>query len=474
MASGLLVFDVVTMLKKFTLLLCALLLTFSVTAATGDAPTANMQRTTGGVLQSVMSARGVAANDPRYYNTLYEVGKTATATAAGLGTGALVAGTSPAWGSLVAFAAVSAAVSYGITFAVDSAVKYFWGTDPATVTVQSPVYVTADPTQTFLVGQSIVRSGSAGSYEYKAYANGTTNTSSSPVVSYYNCGTSPFGNVVGCNVMAYLPLQGYSYAAGYQEWTTGTFFDAYKAGNSSPVTPSKSATGQTTTATKSTSAALASDSSSEASSPVAYGTTALVIDQLWKTAAATSGYTGVPYDSAQPVTSEQVQAWANSNPSSYASVSSLTTPSTGSGLVPSKTTSASVAVEPVTSAVTSTVTDSSSSTSPSTSTVLCGLAGLSPCAVTLSESDPGVSTPTLDATPTASSVLSPLLSLLPDFKSYSVPSHSASCPRPAFSVFGTTVTMDSHCTLFEGQRAALYAAMVLAFTLVSIFIILSA
>jgi hypothetical protein len=48
------------------------------------------------------------------------------------------------------------------------------------------------------------------------------------------------------------------------------------------------------------------------------------------------------------------------------------------------------------------------------------------------------------------------------------------CPKPTLNLFGKTQTFESHCTLLEDNRAAIQSAMVLAFTLLALFIILSA
>ena len=80
----------------------------------------------------------------------------------------------------------------------------------------------------------------------------------------------------------------------------------------------------------------------------------------------------------------------------------------------------------------------------------------------------------LEPTPTARQILQPLLDLFPDFRSFVVPSHQATCPKPTFNVFGKQVVMDAHCTISEEQRSALYAVMAAVWAMTAAFIILRA
>ena len=88
--------------------------------------------------------------------------------------------------------------------------------------------------------------------------------------------------------------------------------------------------------------------------------------------------------------------------------------------------------------------------------------------------DPGIGSPNLEATPTGAQILQPLTQLMPDLRNFQVPAHVATCPKPSFDLFGKTVVMDGQCTVFENIRGELYNAMVLAFLLVALFIVLSA
>jgi hypothetical protein len=51
-------------------------------------------------------------------------------------------------------------------------------------------------------------------------------------------------------------------------------------------------------------------------------------------------------------------------------------------------------------------------------------------------SDPGIGSPSLEATPTGAQILQPLTQLMPDLKNFQVPAHQAVCPKPSFDLFG--------------------------------------
>lgn len=173
-------------------------------------------------------------------------------------------------------------------------------------------------------------------------------------------------------------------------------------------------------------------------------------NRAWQQAAATPGYTGVPYQMYDPVSSWDVaQAYSpQNNPynDTYPTVQDALAP------VSAPNTAISINLDP--NPVTTT-------TSPST-------VDLGP--------DPGIAAPVLEATPTAQQILSPILNLMPSLKSFVVPSHTAACPRPSATVWGKTVTLSGHCDLLEtpGVRDALYAAMAVVWTMAALFIVLKA
>jgi len=116
---------------------------------------------------------------------------------------------------------------------------------------------------------------------------------------------------------------------------------------------------------------------------------------------------------------------------------------------------------------TSTTQDTSVATSPSTNAASANpLENLGP--------DPGIGSPTLETTPTAQQILAPILGLMADFRSFVVPAHESTCPKPTFQLFGKSIVMDAHCNIAEQQRAALYAVMAAVWLLAGALIVLRA
>jgi hypothetical protein len=88
--------------------------------------------------------------------------------------------------------------------------------------------------------------------------------------------------------------------------------------------------------------------------------------------------------------------------------------------------------------------------------------------------DPNTPAPTMEDTPTAEAILSPILNLMPDLKSFEVPAHAGECPKPSFSVFDHEYRWEAHCTLMDQNRALIEAAMMLVWALAALFIVLRA
>jgi hypothetical protein len=393
---------------------------------------ANMQRAVGGIIQQSTQSMGYVPNDPRTYSTLRAVGSTAAGAAAAAGTGILVSATAPAWATILAVAAVSGAVSYGVSVGIDALVRWTFGTGSSPITVTAASISTAEWTN--------------------------PNFSSPPLARYYwstihlACrGTStPF-----VDKWAYTNDDGFQAICRQMKGVSGLTADQYLANSGFANNPTNITA---TTANQTLIQAVAALSAAQKQQAISYEAMAMIVNHLWKQAAAQPGYAGVPYSVTNPVTSAQVEAWAQTNPQAYPTVQALVSPVTdvSTGFAPSTSISTTTPVSPATTTVAPTANN------PSTQTQ-----------INLG-SDPNILAPTLEVTPSAQMILAPLLNLLPDLKSYAVPGHAGACPKPAFEVFSRTITMDQHCIIFEQQRAAIYAAGLLAFTLMAMFIILSA
>ncbi|VVE58807.1 hypothetical protein PHO31112_05384 [Pandoraea horticolens] len=89
-------------------------------------------------------------------------------------------------------------------------------------------------------------------------------------------------------------------------------------------------------------------------------------------------------------------------------------------------------------------------------------------------SAPEVSKPALEKTPTAKMIIDPILGLTSDFKAWTMPSHSAACPRTTFQAFDRTIPIDAHCEIAESIGPQLRQVMIAAFAVMALLIVLSA
>lgn len=181
----------------------------------------------------------------------------------------------------------------------------------------------------------------------------------------------------------------------------------------------------------------------------------------------------LPANTANPVTEADAQAVIDSMGSNAPTVGDLFSPigadavaNAGATFTPSSTLGAA--------ATSGALTGSSTVTGAGTGGVTQGsTAGNTTVNVNLGP-DPGIGSPSLEATPTASMILAPILALMPDLKAFTVPAHSGTCPTASFSVWGKSWSIDTHCPLIESNRTLIEAAMLLMWSIVIVFITLRA
>ncbi|WP_186083331.1 hypothetical protein [Burkholderia gladioli] len=212
-------------------------------------------------------------------------------------------------------------------------------------------------------------------------------------------------------------------------------------------------------------------SSASLKTPLDPMTLAQLANQTWQQAANQPGYQGLPYSVTQPISYNDVQPWAQANPASVPQVGDLFTPASDPG-------SASVSIDP---AVQPGQTGSTNPASNPSATAGNDVNVVNTPNVNVTNKvsvdlgpDPGVGSPSLEATPTISMILSPLVNLLPDLKHWAVPAHGAACPEPSFSVLGHSFTLTAQCDLAESNRTAIYTAFAAMFTLAALFVVLRA
>lgn len=197
-------------------------------------------------------------------------------------------------------------------------------------------------------------------------------------------------------------------------------------------------------------------------------TLARLTDNAWRQAAAQPGYEGLPYSYAQPVTYTDASGWMQENPTANPTVGDLLTPGNNPG---SQTVPISPTVTPTTSG-----SDTNPGSGLGTNVNVVNTPNVN--VVNKVQVDlgtvPNVGTPGLEVTPTARSILDPLLSLMPDLKAFSTPQHQGECPKPTAEVLSWHVTFDSHCQLAEETRQMLYQTMMVCWALAALLIILTA
>ena len=102
------------------------------------------------------------------------------------------------------------------------------------------------------------------------------------------------------------------------------------------------------------------------------------------------------------------------------------------------------------------------STSPGTPGVVWQLGG-----------DPAIQVPAMDSV-SADSILWSIWSLFPSLAAWSPGSYAYSCPVFTPSVFGSTLRVDQHCQLLEGQRVALGVLSLVAWAATALLVVLRA
>ncbi len=205
---------------------------------------------------------------------------------------------------------------------------------------------------------------------------------------------------------------------------------------------------------------------------VSADTLARMVDAQWRQAAAQPGYEGLPFSLSQPVTALDVQPWVNENPMAVPSINDFMMPANNPG----------TQTVPISPTATPTSPGGDAGTNPGTNPGTSGNVNVvntpnvnvaNRVQVDLGEV-PTVAAPGLETTPTARSILDPLLNLMPDLKAFTTPQHQGECPRPAVQVLGWSLTFDAHCQLGEETRAALYQVMMACWALAALLIILMA
>lgn len=441
---------------------------FSCHAVSQALPVSKVQAAISAAIQNKQIKRGFAANDPRYGSTISSVSGLLSSVAGGTA-GVIVAGaiTAPAWATVAISIGVGAVVTAGVTLAVNGLLDWLFSpssTDPTPITQHSsspistgngltqggPYWQTSilgimgsDPMSAIQTAVSLNWPADAGS----TYEVGTCTTTTNPTKT--SCLITRVNKTTGFKQTGYAAISATFVPSGAPANCQPGF--VYRPTNCIAV-PAQ------TLADAKVSAQQAIDNipSSELAKPLNPSLIATLADKAWRDAAAMPGYNGLPYVATDPITSAEVNAWKNANPAAWPTVQDFVAPQ------PATYSPWTLPADPL-----APTQNPTTSTSPSTNPAANNpLQNLGP--------DPGIGAPTLESTPTAQQILQPLLNLFPDFRTFVVPSHQATCPKPSFNVFGKTIVMESHCDISESIRATLFAVMSAVWVMGAAIIILKA
>jgi hypothetical protein len=448
-----------------------------------------MQNAMSGVLQKKMAQRGFASNDPRWGVTLQSAGAAIGGAAAAAAVVTAAGITAPAWITAGVTLGLTTAFAYAIDLAIDGIVKWLFNGDGTVSTTgaqggfNAPFEIkpmsTGGPTW-WNIGANVF----AGDIWTAARAHVICGkpmygwcSDSNNVYTVENCviegGTNGFCDIalrhplLDCGAGAgncppsissrYIQLS-FQSSGGPANCAAGTYFRNPPQECTDAQIPKK--TGEDLSSAQ-PNTAVSKIPSDDLAKPVNPMLIAGMINKAMQNAAAQPGYSGVPYDAANPVTESDVIAWKNQNPTSYPTVSDLTAPqpsgSTGPGGSPWTLPNSPTPV---------TTFDPSTGVGTVTNPGAGAQMNLGP--------DPNITAPGLESTPTAQMILSPVLSMMPSLKNFVVPSHQSTCPAPSMTLFERHLVLDGHCALTEAARPTLYAVMAFVWLLAAVLIILAA
>ncbi len=250
-------------------------------------------------------------------------------------------------------------------------------------------------------------------------------------------------------------------------------------------------------------AALADMSPNILSMPISANTLAEIVDEVWQRAAEEPDYKGLPYRELEPVTEEDIVIWIKKNPREVPDIEDVLKPAkkpdekkvTISPRIrpkenPAPQTKPEVdpQTKPVTAKDPNTARDPDTKTEPDADSnkntdVVQDVNVINRPTVDIGNrvkvdidlgTPPETDRPKLEEAPTATKILDPILDLIPDFKTWTTPPHSAACPSATFQVFDHVIPLDAHCTIAERIGPQLRGAMLAAFAILTILIVLSA
>ncbi len=435
---------------------------------TVDPATQNMNRAMSGIIQSAMRNRGYVPSDPRTYNTLSRVGGVVAVAAGGAATISIGAITAPAWVSFALAVAAGSVIAYGVNLALDSALKWYFGSDgliDETGGGLTPASVPGTVVGDFVwctnqgAGGGCSSSGEAMSRQAAQDLVSSTGSSYSSLQSI-TC-TNTTATSIACTTKFVAKSNGSTVNGPtiYVNRQTGSVVcpggSFYRSGACRPLTFVSDAS----KSDLSPDAAVDGLSQSELDKKLNPAILAALANQAWKQAASQPGYDGLPYPYSNPVSTDEATTWTQANPQYAPTVRDFVSPNPVTTSNPQPWALPSDPTAPVTTPTTQT---NPNVTNPAEQNPLTNLGP-----------DPGTGAPTLEPIPTAQQILDPVLNMLPGHRSYTANSYQGICPTPTINLYGSHV-MDAHCTLIDQNKSVIQSAMTFAWAVIALFIVLSA
>lgn len=407
-----------------------------------------VNRAVSGVLQESMRARGFAANDPRFGNTLARISPHLSAVA-GTSAAAVTVGTvtAPAWASVALAVGIGAVITYAVNLGIDALVNWLFGN------------TTIDESGAGLSPSSVP--GTIIEGDVWCTNQGGGGCSSSPEAMARHA-ASKLGEAPASGTYENASLYKLKTASGLIIWVNkqigslvcpGGHF--YTGNVCMPLVfpADQGRTGLTP------GEAIEGIPESDLHKQLNPAIIAAIANEAWRQAASQPGYDGLPYPQSNPITGTEAAPWAQANPPYWPTIEDFVRPNP---VTPTNPYPWGLPHNPTSPTPTPVSPPNTGTTNPAEGNPQ---ANLGP--------DPGIGSPTLEPIPTARQIASPILQLAPDLQAFQASGKAGVCPRPSIELYGSHV-LDAHCKLIDDNKAVLQLAMAFAWAALAFFIVLSA
>jgi hypothetical protein len=440
-----------------------------------------------GVVAATAAANGFVPADPRIAETVKAIGAAAAAVGGSIATATGEAIASVPWVAVGAAAGIGAVLA-GVPTSLGDDSMGAWQFNPdGTVTVNPPgsssgssgsgssPFPTLQQGQPYWVdGTSVGSSPEAAAqaavqvvnaqasfqqYGWTEELGGCTQGSTS---TEYQCSYTVYGSDGSGHG------SGYQYASlGSGNWTGSTCSSGLDINNACAAYVPPPSASQPQPVTESVAQAVAGVPADDLSEPLDPALLAALVGALWSQAAEDdNGYAGLPFPVNAPPTAGQAQdvetALGSGAPTVGSAVSGAGSLAGASSTDPFSGTGSGTGTGTGTSTGTGTGTGTATATDPGSGAQV----NLGP--------DPGIGAPSLEAIPTASQILAPVLGLMSDLRAWAVPAHTSQCPEPTFDLWGNTYTISAQCDLLDEYGTQITVAFDVAFAVAAVLIVLTA